>query len=460
METTLLANALRLPPEDVEALTQGRTITALPWAFLTPGQSFGLFPDCRETEKIRFWASCEACKSIEDVDSLDILAKSTQWEKAVLEQQLADRGFLLLAYLRVYEMAEPISIVYKENGEFLALKEPKMLSKPLPVISDDSFAQRRNHLDNCELPLHLDLEKLQHQIGQMSRANSAAKAFDQTLQVFLGWGKSRNVTSSIEPWVKEITLSGNSSDGDLFEKRVRQAFVYLGFTNTLNDPKKSLDPEASGGAGGIDFYCEAPYPIVGECKASKLLKVNDNKDGAPFQLIKLGQKYLQQEGFNSAIKIIMAPGELTKDANLTAIGNQMNIMRPETLQRLIEIKSAHPGAVDLLKLEPCLRNAPFGTDADAKINEFIDGILQEIRIRAHAISTFKAYLEKTKVSEAGIEKFSGFFCGSDAPQHLEDRELYDILIELSSPLAGYLGRVKGDNWKADRFYFLRELQLN
>jgi hypothetical protein len=65
METTLLANALRLPPEDVEALTQGRTITALPWAFLTPGQSFGLFPDCRETDKIQFWASCEACKSIE-----------------------------------------------------------------------------------------------------------------------------------------------------------------------------------------------------------------------------------------------------------------------------------------------------------------------------------------------------------------------------------------------------------
>jgi hypothetical protein len=98
METTLLANALRLPAEDVEALTQGRTITALPWAFLTPGQAFGLFPDSRETEKIRFWASCEACKSIEDVDFLDILAKSTQWEKAVLEQQL--EGFCcLLTYV-------------------------------------------------------------------------------------------------------------------------------------------------------------------------------------------------------------------------------------------------------------------------------------------------------------------------------------------------------------------------
>jgi|JFJP01.1.fsa_nt_gi mRNA interferase MazF len=32
-------------------------------------------------------------------------------------------------------------------------------------------------------------------------------------------------------------------------------------------------------------------------------------------------------------------------------------------------------------------------------------------------------------------------------------------IELSSPLAGYLGRVKGDGEKGDRFYYLRDLLI-
>jgi hypothetical protein len=48
----------------------------------------------------------------------------------------------------------------------------------------------------------------------------------------------------------------------------------------------------------------------------------------------------------------------------------------------------------------------------------------------------------------------------DRSIELEDKELYDILIELSSPLTGYLGRIKEDFWKKDRFYYLRDLPIN
>ncbi len=34
----------------------------------------------------------------------------------------------------------------------------------------------------------------------------------------------------------------------------------------------------------------------------------------------------------------------------------------------------------------------------------------------------------------------------------------DFLVELSSPLAGYLGRERGNDWKSDRFYHLRDLK--
>lgn len=40
---------------------------------------------------------------------------------------------------------------------------------------------------------------------------------------------------------------------------------------------------------------------------------------------------------------------------------------------------------------------------------------------------------------------------------LTDEAVHDFLIELSSPLTGYLGRIKGKDWRGDRFYFLRDL---
>lgn len=43
---------------------------------------------------------------------------------------------------------------------------------------------------------------------------------------------------------------------------------------------------------------------------------------------------------------------------------------------------------------------------------------------------------------------------------LNDEVAHDLLIELSSPLTGYLGRIKGSDWKSDRFYFLRDLPIN
>ncbi|MEO0688142.1 MAG: DUF1802 domain-containing protein, partial [Cyanobacteria bacterium J06649_11] len=66
---------------------------------------------------------------------------------------------------------------------------------------------------------------------------------------------------------------------------------------------------------GLDFYCEYPYPVVGECKATKSEKV---PDGTAAQLIKLGYKHLQKH-FEYCVKIILAAGELTQHALLREI---------------------------------------------------------------------------------------------------------------------------------------------
>jgi hypothetical protein len=255
-------------------------------------------------------------------------------------------------------------------------------------------------------------------------------------------------------WIQEIAKVGNSSDGHTFEKLVRKSLIELGFTNSNCKPEASLDPNATGGAGGLDFYCEAPYPVVGECKATKSEKV---PDGTPAQLIKLGYKHLQEQ-YDRCIKLIVAAGELTSAAQRTAVGNKINIIRPETLQSLVELQAQHKGSIDLLKLKHCLQQEPFGL-ADDKINSCINKIKQNIKLRAHIVQLVKNYLEKTGFERVSVHALHGAYAISNPPQPLQPEALHEILVELSSPLTGYLGRNKGRDG-SDRFYFLRDLQVD
>jgi hypothetical protein len=256
-------------------------------------------------------------------------------------------------------------------------------------------------------------------------------------------------------WIQEIAKVGNSSDGHTFEKLVRKSLIELGFTNSNSNPKASLDPNATGGAGGIDFYCERPYPVVGECKASEKESVPNSVTA---QLIHLGHTHLGKAEFDRAIKLIVAAGPLTTPARQAAIENQMNVIRPETLQRLVEFKAKYKGAIDLFKLERVLQQAPFGL-ADDKVNSAIDKISRDIKLRSHIVQLVKNYLEKTGFERASLHALHGAYAISNPPQLLKTEALHEILVELSSPLTGYLGRNKGRDG-SDRFYFLRDLQVD
>ncbi|MDB9512327.1 tetratricopeptide repeat protein [Kamptonema animale CS-326] len=257
-------------------------------------------------------------------------------------------------------------------------------------------------------------------------------------------------------WIKTIAKIGNSSDGIAFEKLCRKSLIELGFGNSNSNPKASLDPELTGGPGGLDFYCETPYQVVGECKATKSEAV---ADGTPAQLIKLGHKHLQEK-YKSCIKIIMAAGQLNKDAKQTAIGNHINVIRPETLQKLVELKAKHPGSINLLELKACLEQQLFGEDADAKLNAYINKILEEIKLRSHIISILKQYLENTGHERISVEALFGAYGMYKPPKKWSREDLHEILIELSSPLTGYLGRIKGESLERDSFYFLRDLIID
>ncbi|NER32717.1 MAG: DUF1802 family protein [Oscillatoria sp. SIO1A7] len=496
-QSPIATTALCLPAPDIEALIQGRAIAALPRFFIHRERIFALYPGKAsvnpvpaqsyyrpsflaaaqtsaapdsETVLIKAWARCEQCQIVSESESLETLSALTVWTAEGLEQ-IRQRQQMFLTYLRVYLLPEPTEISAhpqesEKNGKFISLPDRLTVTESLPVLSDRLFAQQRKRLFNRQPPPHPELEKLQGAIAPLVAASSDALQLDRDIRQFLGWSDLEpDLETNLETlapadpdlaWIETIAETGNSSDGHGFEKLVRRSFIELGFSNSNRNPKASLDPEATGGAAGIDLYCEAPYPVVGECKASKQKKVPNSVTS---QLIHLGVTQLGQTEFDRCIKLLVAAGQLTKEALKAAIENKMNAMRPETLQKLVELKAKYRGSIDLWELKKCLEAEPFGV-VDDKISAYIDRVQQNIELRSLVIRLVKTYQENSGDKEVGVEAIYGSYnISPNRPQRLEKSDLHEILIELSSPLTGYLGRTKGSEWQGDRFYFLREIRV-
>jgi Domain of unknown function (DUF1802)/Restriction endonuclease len=482
-----LSTLLCLPAPDVKALGIGRSICAISGLFIRPGQKFLLCPietidndryleDCYRSEfqsqakiafnllepnspKIEYWASCEKCTIVDAYDKLIAIESLSVWNKDWLTTKIETNGQIFLTTLHTYKLSSsftlPREIVSQgKSGKFLSFGGYAETSTDLPILVDSVFNRRKQKLEKFIPSTYLSLELLQSQVAELAIDNPIASILDRDLQIFLEWQEPNQIDRLDNDWIDRIDPVGNSSDGNEFEKLVRRSFIYLGFGNSLNNIKASLNPDATGGAGGIDIYCDSPFSLVGECKASKHESVPNNVSS---QLIHLGNTHLGKDTFDRSVKVIFAAGKLTRDAQQAATQNHINIMTPATLQRLVTFKSQYPGAVNLHELEKCLRQESFGQDADTKVNHFIDRLAQEISIRSHIVNIFKNYLDSQQVLELGIEQFYIVYILSAPLQRYSDRELHEVLIELSSPLSGYLARNKGEDWKVDRFYFLRSL---
>ncbi|MEG5066552.1 DUF1802 family protein [Microcoleus sp. B3-A4] len=480
--------ALQLSAPDVEALIEGRVIAAMPRIFIEPGRSFALYPAnisinllpheqyyrssflpiaktsfsqlTSETILIKAWAKCEFCQILNAPESLEALSQLTVWTTEALQQTLLQRRYIFLTHLRVYLLPQPLEMPVHPSGNFVSLPKSLNVTDSTPVLSESIFAKRRQKLEKLEPPEHPELEELQSALVHLSTTNPKAQPLDAEIKMFLGWSEKLPTTQP-DPdlaWISAIAQIGNSSDGNTFEKLVRKSLVKLGFANSNTNPKASLNPESTGGAGGLDFYCETPYPVAGECKASKHESVPNSVTA---QLIHLGLTHLGQDKFDRSVKIILAAGPLTNPANQAALGSKMNVIRPETLQKLVELKAKQPGSIDLLQLKPCLEQQPFGEEADAKVNRYIDDVREKLKVRSHLVKIVKNRLEIRGVENVGVDAIDGaYYANPNPPQPLKLKEMHEILIELSSPLTGYLGRIQGEEWRSDRFYFLRDLSLD
>ena len=132
----------------------------------------------------------------------------------------------------------------------------------------------------------------------------------------------------------------------------------------------------------------------------------------------------------------------------------MAIINAVTLQKLVELKSAYSGSIDLIEL----RKYFVGGQSNQEIDKYIEKVTNEMKLRSHIVNLVKNHHE----DRISVESIFSVYPYSNPPQPIPKSEdlrgtLRDILIELSSPLVGYLGRVEEDGKKCDRFYYLRDL---
>ena len=492
--------ALSLPAPEVSALTQGRMILVLPSLFLGTGQSFFLYPaetSCGDISLeeiyrssflpdakialnqaqnnpvlIKSWAKCELCHRLYDQpELLEKLAQLTIWTGEGLRAKIEEKNLKNLAYLRVYKLPEPFEIeAIAESsakiGKFLGLSISANVSESIPILDDITFAKRQASIKNLEPPEHPELEELETAIAQFQTNPLSQKEqlglnlLKANLHQFLGWKTSQpaNLTddSSLN-WINEIAALGNRSKeqdegksnyqaGTDFENIVKQSLEFLGFT---------IDYAHKGGAGGLDLFCSKPYPMVGECKAGRSLP-----DSTAEQLYRIGVRHLEKETYETAVKLIIGPGKPTSYLEQSAQKATISIINPMTLEKLVKLQAQYPGSVDLIELKKYFKKKKEDQEEwgqmDDKIDEYIETVIKDLKLRSHIIQVVKNYLNNAQMTEATVSGIHGLYC-SNPPQPLSPKQLHEILIELSSPLAGYLGRNRADDWRNDSFYYLREL---
>ncbi|UBF24560.1 DUF1802 family protein [Kovacikia minuta CCNUW1] len=462
--STSINTALCLPASDVAALSKGRMIAALSRTFVSSTQQFALCP-IEEQGKISaisidLWAKPEFCKVYSDLEDIDKLAQITIWSKVDLKKAIQERFKLFLLCLRVFQAPQavvllPGGVSLNKIGSFIKLPGNLSTSHSVPILDDDFFTQRKQQLINLEPSNHSELEELQKAISSLAIANEDAKSLDNYIQTFLGWINKPIAVDTKQKldWIYKIDALGRRSKeldqdksnyqaGTDFENIVRDSLEFLGF---------SIDEAYKGGAGGLDLFCSKPYPLVGECKSGKRIP-----SGTTEELLKLGGMRLSTDQFLESSKLIIGPGNPTQDLLTAAAKWKVSIINPMSLQKLVELQAKYPGSVNLIELKKYLEPGQI----DYRIDEYIEKVSKEIKLRSHIIQSIKQHLSQTKAEDASVDILFGVYCGSNPPQVLALKDFQEILIELSSPLVGYLGRIRSHNSQSDRFYFLRDFPID
>ena len=477
-----LDKALCFPSWDIQALADGQVVGLISGVSLSRGAQFVLYPSssnfldfevqrCYKSRfwsitdttlaspeatsvELRYWAECQGCRIVNSSAELDAITAIGIWQRKFLQTWQEQRQYVILAFLRVYRLPVPVTeTIPAKLGKFISLSQPIRIQNRFPVLDDTVFRHRLEHDQALKSPIHPELVELEAELTSSLYADySATQTLIADLKPILGWRPTKppQKDSTDAAWITQIAALGERSKeldqgksnyqaGTDFEIAVRNSLEFLGF---------KIDYAHRGGAGGLDLSCSEPYLLIGECKSGKKIP-NDTA----VQLLNLGTLRLEnKEAFKRATKLIIGPGKPTEQLEKAALVHGMSILSPYTLEKLVQLQHQYPGSIDLIELKKHLKDGR----ADDDVSRYIDEVKAGILLRTLIVEQVREYLLNAKAHAANLDALHAVYTVSNPSQRLTREEFHNILIELASPLAGYLGREITPGG-GECFYFLRSL---
>jgi hypothetical protein len=445
-----LDKTITLKNYDYQYLTSGIKTTLL-FTPYPPGEFYIILPQCNEKIRLKYFIEIIDNYPVRNQESRQVIVNLLKITEDDLNAIIQEFSHVSLLTLRVYTFLSEISVQCYPRLGLTRQEESISVDQYRPILDDHTFEQL------CRNPTQSpnELSQLILQLQTLALTNPQAEAFIATLQAHQqqkprprlpipNWIINQDIIKFAEGSIREEEKSPHTkqdsvhAQGTRFEKIVRKALDFLGF---------SVDESHQGGAGGIDFFISKPYPIIGECKSGKRIPHD-----TPNQLVRLGITHLGTDWLTKAVKLIIASG--TPNPNVIEFAQQADtcIMNHHTLQKLVSLHAQYPNTINLWELKKYL----VAGNAEEKIAQYLQQVRQTIVTRAFIIKLVQ-YLQsrscKKYISLEAIE--AGYALYRQPP--LNRSELLTILIELSSPLTGYLGRYVTTQPKSYYFYYLHDL---
>ncbi|MGD1950946.1 MAG: DUF1802 family protein [Leptolyngbyaceae cyanobacterium] len=478
----LLNTGLCLSPVEVASLRQGKSIVAAPRRFIAPGKRFLLLPsqelDISEKNKLYrpeaislfdvdsnngktsnlAWAKCEFCQHITDSENVESIERLSVWNREALTTHLRNKGNLFLSFLRVFQLSEnEISFSAETLCDSQFLNQIVSLPDYLNVSADNSVLTDEQFQDARDIILNLQVEKTKIILEKATKIESngskssveIAPPGEVTSQT-----DTPPTTLSDITWIEQIAALGERSKeldkgksnyqaGTDFENVVRKSLRYLGF---------KIDYSHRGGAGGLDLSCSEPYLLIGECKSGK--KIPNN---TAVQLLNLGTLRLKTtSALSQATKLIIGPGKPTSQLKDAACKHGIAIINPHTLEKLVKLKKRFPGSINLIELRKYL----VAGCADDSVSDYIEQIKNDFLLRSNIVKRVRKYLLAIRQpAENEIALYAAYIAYKlPEEESISVERFHEILLELSSPFAGHLGRNQTPEG-SESFYFLRHLLI-
>ncbi len=396
--------------------------------------------------------------------------KATSWDTLAEKATAVAKDSSPTEVEQVYYQATQATVLPPKPDQ---VPEPVIIAPITPidqikVIQPHPKPARTSKLEDTREFGLKELNDLANALNQLSSHSpqdwQAAQSFKTMVQQFMTPEpqerlKSRSATDADQPqdnWIRNIVSLGYRSDegndrrkanhraGTDFEKITQKAWETLGFQS---------DPQHKGGAGGLDLYFTQPYPLFVECKSGQKIPTL-----TVAQLINLGGKHLGGQHFLDNSKLIIGPGTPSKDVIKSASeqGWNISIMNPETLALLVQVGTVYEGAIDLWELK---KQLVAGVTNDTVLS-FLRRVIRQIQERQHLIDCIQKQqiaIEKQDKYRKGVS-LEGIYQLQVQSLNLSRDQVRDYLIELSSPLTGYLTRKDGENGEY-QFFFRRSLEI-